>query len=148
MTAIVMNTLTGAVTEHSIEFQSLTANRFGSENGLFSLGGADDNGEQIEARFVTPRSSLGSPNLKGVGFVYFAMTGDAGSSGQLLVQDDEGEEYAYEFALRDKGASRARAGQGLRENTLAIGFANLDGADFRIDSIEADITDSKTRRQS
>lgn len=147
MTAIVMNTLTGAVTEHALDFQSLTPTHYGSATGLFERGGDDDNGMAIEARFMMPRSDLGSAALKGVTHVYVGLRGTDGSFGQVLVEDDAGEEYAYDLELPDTGISRATPGRGLRENTLGLGFANLDGADFRIDLYEADVSESKTRRQ-
>ncbi len=145
MTAIVMNTMNAAVSEHDIDFQSLTPTHFGSANGLYELGGDTDNELAIDARAMLPETDMGSDFKKGVGAIYFHMTGPAGSAAQLLVKTKV-EEFAYEFPVREKGVSRGVPGKGIKEPYLALGFANLDGADFRIDQIEADVIGSQTRR--
>jgi hypothetical protein len=56
MTAIVMNTLTGAVTEYDWTFTSLSAKHASDANGLCTLGGDTDAGAAItgEVRGGTP----------------------------------------------------------------------------------------------
>ena len=53
MTAIVMNTLTGAVSEHNLDFNSMTQAHAANASGLYTLGGDTDNGVSIVAEIVT-----------------------------------------------------------------------------------------------
>jgi hypothetical protein len=54
--------------------------------------------------------------------------------------------YAYTFPVRASGESRAKPGRGIRENYLAFGYTNTDGADFRLDRIEVSVIPAETRR--
>ena len=44
------------------------------------------------------------------------------------------------------GQSRSKPGLGIRENYLAFGYSNTDGADFRLDRIEVLVAESTRRR--
>lgn len=155
MTAIVMNTLNAAVTEYDWAFQSLTPVHAGDATGLYVLGGPTDAGQPIPARAVAPVSNLGSSLKKALGDAYLSLQGPRDSAGQLLVrtvsydEDDTEviEEWAYDLPVRSAGVSRATPGKGIRANKLALGYANLDGADFRLDRIEADVLESKAKRR-
>jgi hypothetical protein len=141
---IVMNTKTGAVTEYdNFDFQSLTPTHAGSAAGLFRLGGDDDLGEPIVASITTGKTLWGATKKKFLDFIHFAMTG-SGISGASVVTPST--TYEYEFQVRPAGVSRAKPGRGIRENYLAFGYSNLDGADFQIDRIEAAEQPSKNRK--
>jgi hypothetical protein len=142
--AIVMNTLTGAVSEYdNFEFQSITPTHAGSATGLFSLGGSTDLGALIVAEVMTGKTLFGPSVKKFVDLVYFAMRGSGISA--LLVQGAVAA-YAYTFPVRASGESRAKPGRGIRENYLAFGYTNTDGADFRLDRIEVSVIPAETRR--
>lgn len=147
MTAIVMNTKTGAVTEHSITANSVTPNYFGNDNGLMAFGGADDNGEPIDAQVMTGKTTWGSTLKKLVPEnAFVSISGSAGAHGAVLVEIESGAQYTYPFAVLASGESLAKLGRGIRENRLALGFANIGGADFRLDALELPVTQSDSRR--
>ena len=58
----------------------------------------------------------------------------------------EGASYSYPFPVLPAGQSRSVPGKGLRENYLAFGYSNSDGADFQLDRIEVLVAQSKNRR--
>lgn len=145
MTTIVMNTLTGAVTEYDWAFQSITPGHAGAVTGLYSLGGGTDAGEPITATVTTGTKHWGSTLKKSLAAVYFAMRGTG--SGELTVHcPTAGDSFSYLFPVRLSGESRVTTGRGIRENYLAFTFKNLDGADFAIDRIEVLSAQSTTRR--
>lgn len=154
MSTIILNTLTGAVSEHALPVTGVSAAFACSESGLYAIGGSTDDRAAIDARAVLPITDLGSSQRKRMVNAYFGVQGPRGSSGNLIVQtvaeSDQGsemiEEFAYPFDLRDGNLSRGVAGRGIRANRLGIGYANANGADFRLKGIEADILESKSRR--
>ena len=54
--------------------------------------------------------------------------------------------YTYAFNVKANGESRAKPGRGIRENYLAFGYINTDGAAFQLDRIEVNLAESTTRR--
>lgn len=142
--AITMNTTTGAVSEYTgFAFQSLTATHAGAESGLFFLGGSADNGMPIVAQLTTGQRLLDSSLKKTVQMVYFSLLGSGTST--LTLAGKSGS-YSYSFEVTADGQSRAKPGKGIRENYLAFGYSNADGADFQLDRIEALVAESKNRR--
>lgn len=142
--AIIMNTLTGAVSEYDgFAFQSITPTHAGSVLGLYTLGGNLDVAAPIVASVVTGKTLFGASVKKFLDMVYFALKGSGIST--LIVQGAL-TSYAYAFAVRSAGESRAKPGRGIRENYLAFGYSNTDGADFQLDRIEVSVEASKTRR--
>lgn len=144
MNAIVLNTLTGAVTEYTaFGFQSVTPTHAGSATGLFTLGGNTDAGLPIVATVTTGKKQWGTSLKKYLGAVFFALKA-SGTSALAVV--GEGVSYSYPITVRAKGESRATPGRGIRENYLAFGYSNTDGADFQLDRIEVEVAQSKNRR--
>ena len=140
---IVMNTLTGAVSEYDWTFQSITPTHAGSATGLFSLGGDLDGTAKIIPEITTAKP-LWEDSLKShMKMVYFSVTGEG--DGELIVQG-KNDEWRYDFPLRDSGQSRCQPGLGIRENYLALGFSKPDGEQFTLDRIEAIDAKSTTRR--
>ena len=66
MKTLVLNTLTGAVSEYdNFEFDAITATHAGSATGLYALGGdLDDTAPFPERELVTPRGRQGAPRKK------------------------------------------------------------------------------------
>lgn len=134
MTAIVMNTLNGAVTEYDWTFQSITPTHAGDNAGFYTLGGDDDAGDSINSEVKTGCTLLKSPHIKTLEGVYFALRG--GATGVCIVEARNAGIFNYTFTVRDTGVSRAGVGRGLRENYFGFGFKNVNGADFQLDRIE------------
>lgn len=144
MNAIAFNTLTGAVSEYTrFGFQSITPTHAGSATGLFALGGDTDAGLPIVATVMTGKQLWGGSLKKFAQMVYFSIKG-GGTSSMLIA--GENSNYAYPFPVRPTGQSRSKPGLGIRENYLAFGYSNTDGAAFQLDRIEVLVAESKTRR--
>ena len=144
MNAIVMNTLTGAVTEYeNFEFQSITPTHAGAVTGLFLLGGDLDIDQPIVGSIQTGKTLIDESRKKYVEAVHFAMTGTG--SGALVVAGQEST-YSYSFQIRPAGVSRAKSGRGIRENYLSFGLEKSDGGDFQLDRIEVQIAASINRK--
>lgn len=141
MTTIVMNTLNTAVTEYDWAFQAISPNYAADAAGLFALGGADDAGTPIVGEIRTGK--FGGDLKQGLGPVY---VGVQGSGAGTLIVEGESLEWEYPVSVRPSGLSRAEPGLGIDENYLAVGYRNVSGADFRIDSIAPTIYESKKRR--
>lgn len=144
MSAIILNTLTGAVSEYdSFDFDSITPTHAGDAAGLYTLGGDLDLTNIVVSSIQTGKR-LWSDSLKmGVEFVYFSLKGQG--VGRLTVVG-ETDSYAYNFPVRDSGESRAQPGKGIRENYLAFGYSNPNGDDFELDRMEVLAAKSATRR--
>lgn len=135
MTTIVMNTQTGAVSEHSLDLHSLS-NDFGAgDDGLFALGGDLDGLARtpIDSDATTGTMLWDSTQKMLMSDAYVAMTG-AGHGVFTVV--GRAVQYPYQFAILPSGVSRAPLGRGIRENYVAFKYQNVDGADFTIDRIE------------
>lgn len=143
MTTIVLNTLNAAVTEYDWAFQSITPTHAGDATGLYLLGGDKDSAANIDASIATGTTLCGSSFKKHVPMVYLSIRG-AGVG--VLRVFGKAKSWAYRFAVRATGQSRGQPGKGIWENYLGFGYSNVDGADFVLDRIEADIIASKTRR--
>lgn len=152
MTAIVMNTRTGAVTEYgsSFAFVGLTPTHAANASGLFTLGGETDAGTDITAPFRGPY--LGAEPVMVSGNVYLGIRGDEGADqGKVRVLAGgkavaRGTEWQYPLYAQSSGISRAILGRGIRENALAFGYVNTAGAAYTIRSMQVDINSSKNRK--
>lgn len=146
MDAIVMNTLTGAVTEYdNYGFHAATPTHAGNATGLYAFGGDLDVAQPIVAEAVTGETLWGDSRKKFLDMVYFSIP-DGEGRGELIVHGAGETEHRYDFPFRSSGQSRAKPGKGIRENYLAFGFSNPDGDDFTLDRIEVLVAQSKTRR--
>lgn len=143
MTTIVMNTLTGAVSEHTLPFESVCGEYAGSHAGLFLLGGDTDAGAPVAAEITTGKVLWGDAHRKSSSSIYFMMDGEG--EGDAVVAGKNAA-WTYRFPVRPNGGSRAVPGRGIRENYLSFSFKNVDGADFRLDMIEVLTELSNTRR--
>jgi hypothetical protein len=144
MNTIVLNTLTGAVSEYTgFDFDSITSTHAGSALGLYELGGDADVLAPIVAQVVTGKTEWGDSLKKRIEMLYFTVKSDG--EPEAIVRG-AGEEWRYAFPARPSGQSRAKPGRGIYENLLAFGFSNPDGADFELTQIEAAIVPSSSRR--
>lgn len=144
MSTIVMNTKTGAVSEYdNFAFQSITPTHGGSATGLFELGGEQDIDQPIVANILTGKTLFGGSLKKFLDMAYLSIKGEG--TGTFTVKG-EAVSYDYPVLVRPSGESRAKPGRGIRENYLAFGYSNADGADFQLDRMEVAVEPSKTRR--
>lgn len=144
MNTIAFNTLTGAVSEYDgFGFQSITPTHTGSATGLFLLGGDTDAGQPIVATVTTGKQLWGSSLKKVAQLVYFSLKGSGVST---MTVTGESASYSYPFPVRPAGQSRSVPGKGIRENYIAFGYSNTDGAYFQLDRIEVLVAESKNRR--
>lgn len=142
--AIVMNTKTGAVSEYdSFAFQSITPTHMGSATGLFQPGGDLDIDLPVVAVVKTGKTLWSASMRKFLDAIYVSIKGTGDS---IVTVDTEATSYSYPLPIRDNGVSRAKPGRGIRENYLAFGYSNADGADFQLDRIEVPVDPSKNRR--
>ena len=144
MNAIAFNTMTGAVSEYTgFGFQSITPTHAGSATGLFTLGGDTDAGLPIVATVTTGKQLWDGSLKKMLQMVYFSLKGSGTSA---MTVHGESTAHSYQFPVRPAGQSRSKPGLGIRENYLAFGYSNTDGADFQLDRIEVLVAESKNRR--
>lgn len=146
MTAIVLNTLNGAVTEYSnFDFDGITPTHAGSAAGLFALGGNLDVAAKIVATVKTPRKDWGSSLKKAVDLVFLSIKGNG--TAKFTVQGEAvATQYSYDFLLLASGETRCKLGRGIRENSMAFGLTTPSGQDFQLDRIEVSVTSSNQRR--
>jgi hypothetical protein len=141
--AIVMNTLTGAVSEYSnFDFHAITATHGGSALGLYLLGGDLDLTAKVVAEVATGRLLWNTSAKKYLDHVYFSIEGSGVSTMRVYGEVT----YSYTFPVRAGGESRAVPGRGIRENYLAFGYSNTDGSNFVLDRIEVGVSASTNRR--
>jgi hypothetical protein len=141
---IVMNTLTGAVSEYTgFGFQSITATHAGSATGLWQFGGDTDDGLPIVARLQTGKTSLEEHSRKVLDATFLGLEGSG--SFRYHVHGEAGS-WAYDFTAHPKGESRTMPGRGINETYLSFGFSNPVGQWFRIDRIEQLMAQSASRR--
>lgn len=144
MNTIVMNTLTGAVSEYTgFGFHAIIPTHAGSATGLFTLGGSTDAGVPIVSVATTPKTLLSASLKKFIDMVFLSMKG-SGTSTMTVV--GESASNSYTFPVRAAGESRSKPGKGIRENYLAFKYSNTDGADFQLDRIEVLLAQSTSRR--
>ena len=139
--ALVMNLKNKALTTYDsygynsfAEFNGVTL--AASPSGLFALSGATDNGAIISASIRLGKLDFDIQQLKTVDIIYAGYT----STDDLLltVKADDGTEYNYTLEAREAGrhSSRVKLGKGIRGRYLQFGVDNVNGADFRLDTLE------------
>ena len=116
MTAIVMNTRSGAVTEYgaAFSFVGLTKTHAASASGLFTLGADTDNGADITGTFRGPYQ--GGEAVLSVDSVHIGIRGEEGAAlGSVRVLAGgksvaRGAEWTYPVYVQRSGISRALLG--------------------------------------
>lgn len=146
MNAIILNALTGAVTEYARHnFHGITPTHGGGALGLFEFGGDTDAGLPIVAQVQLPTTLRdGDTRKTSIEGVYFSMQGSGEM--QLDVAGPSSTLWSYKFPVRASGQSRCQVGRGIRENYMGFGLSNPDGQHFSLDQIEVLASKSKTRR--
>lgn len=144
MTAIVMNTLSGAVTEYTgFAFQSITPTHAGTATSLLALGGDTDDSTLIVSRIQTGKVEWQGSLKSIMDKVFVALKG---TGAFRLHVSGEAANYSYDFTASASGQSSAQPGKGIRENYLSFGFSNPSGQAFQLDAIEMPTLKSPNRR--
>ena len=144
MNTIVLNTLTGAVSEYTRHaFQSLTPTHGGSATGLFAFGGDTDDGLPIVSMIHLPATLRETTLKKHLAMVYLSMRGTG--MAKFTVFGNNGH-WDYSFPLRQSDQTRCPVGRGIRENYLGFGLSTPGGQAFTLDCVEVLTAQSKTRR--
>jgi hypothetical protein len=120
MTAITVNTLTGAVSEYTRHDFRASRQAMAAAPGLYAFGGDTDAGLPIQSSLRLPVTLRENTLKQQIAMVYLSMQGQGeaeftvfGSGGQLV----------YPFPLRDSGQTRCPVGKGIRENYLGFGLS-------------------------
>lgn len=144
MNAIVVNTLSGAVSEYTgFDFHAITPTHAGAATGLFALGGDADLDQPIVAEVRMPCTLRESTLKKAVDMVYLSIRG--GGCANLTVHGAR-QAWRYSFPLQASGQTRCKPGKGIRENYLGFGLSNPAGQAFTLDRVEVLLVGSNTRR--
>ena len=116
-----------------------------SDNGLFVLGGHDDAGEAIDSLILLARSDFGSSKQKRVSEVYLGVESD----GQLRLRIIDDNEEVFDYTPRVDRANmsgvRVQIGKGLVSRYWQLELANVDGADFELDTLEFNVHKASRR---
>ena len=144
MNTIVLNTLTGAVSEYdNFAFHGITPTHGGSATGLFVFGGDLDIDQPIVSDIGLPATLRDSTLKQAISMVYLSMHGEG--SAVFTVQGAQ-QNWDYTFALRASDQTRCPVGRGIRENYLGFGLSTPGGQAFTLDRVEVLTAQSKTRR--
>lgn len=105
-------------------------------SGLFTIGGDDDNGEQVEAFVETVLSDWGTPSVKRPRFCYLSFMG--GPITFSVIDGELAEKSTIDLSPEDGSLPEVK--QFPVPRTVAQRFwkfkiANKDGADFSIDGL-------------
>lgn len=111
-----------------------------TDEGIFLLEGADDDGQAIQARLSTLYMDFGTSVQKRIKTAYIGYKAD----GQLVLKVrsiDQGRVKESWFAATPANAAgpstaRIGIGQGLRSTYWQFELANVDGADFELSTLE------------
>ena len=145
MKTIVVNTLTGAVSEYgNFKFDSVSVNRYAGLNGFFACCGDTDAGDVIASELRLPVVLRENTLKKHMDMVYLSMRGRG--SALFTVYGPDEQAWPYLFELRESGVSRCQPGKGIRQNYFGFGLSTPNGQPFTLDRIEVKDVTSKTRR--
>jgi hypothetical protein len=108
--------------------------------GVFALDGASDAGSPIRARVLLPKSDETSVHNKRVPAVWIAGEMERGMVMQVIAGDELEAYYAVDPPDAELQVSRVEPGRGLEGRFIQLGFGNVQGADFTLESVEAPLS--------
>ncbi len=150
--AIVMNINNFAVTEYAqypiSSLGYMNGHYFGtSSDGIYILEGKDDNGIDVAAEIETPPIDfwMGYPKRLRQAWITFRSDGRVNILIRLDEQDTYEEEVSY---LNDQiREERVKFAKGLKNRFAAIGFKNVRGSSFDLDSIRIMVDPIRGKRR-
>jgi len=112
-----------------------------ADDGLYELSGSDDDGEAIRAHYRTGLIDLGTRKLKRIESMYLAYSATGKLALKVTTTSPDGEKVEWWYALTPRTANvpregRIKIGRGLKSVFWAFEIANIDGADFAVDTME------------
>lgn len=147
----VLNTRNGGVTRWTnvpfIGFTRVGEDTFavGNDGNLYLLGGDLDVAAPIEWEFETGLSDLGSPALKHIPYLY--LDGIINGEIEIVLLDDRGREFAYEYDTKNRGnvhmPHRRKLGNGIRTRSVGFRLRSTTGAYIELDSLEPEATNTQ-----
>jgi len=147
-----LNTETAGVTRYdNFGFISMVAHDgvlyAASPEGLFTINGDTDDGRMIEAEVRTGFLDFSSEQTKRISDIFVGYTG-----GQLNfdVETYDGPQEVYTYAMEEREAiaprnNRLKVGRGLSSRYWRFAIRNVDGADFQVYDVAAEVAPSKRR---
>ena len=151
--AMVLNTETAAVSTYdNFAFNSVAyANGkiyAASEDGLYVLEGADDDGENIRASLKSGFNDLNEAHTKHAGSIYFGYTSDSPFTATVETYGAGHAPQTYELEARDAYAprnNRIKLGKGLSSRYWRVTLQNKDGSHFELNDAAIDVAVSQRR---
>lgn len=114
----------------------------GADGNLYLLGGDLDGTDPIAWEFETGLENLDSPGLKHIPYLY--MDGIIDGEIEIVLLDDRGREFAYEYDTKNRGAvhqqHRRKLGNGIRTVNVGFRFRSPSGAYIELDSFSPEAT--------
>jgi hypothetical protein len=118
-----------------------------SPEGVFAINGASDTGRSIQAAVKTGFLDFELEQTKRISDIFIGYTG-----GQLEFDvetyNEPQEVYTYAMEEREAGAprnNRLKVGRGLSSRYWRFAIRNVDGADFQIYDVTAEVASSRRR---
>lgn len=108
--------------------------------GVYALDAKSDAGSPIRARVLLPKSDAGSVHNKRVPAVWISGEMERGMVMQVAMSDESAAYYAVDPPDASLGVSRVEPGKGLEGRFVQLGFGNVQGADFTLESVEAPLS--------
>ncbi len=132
----------------NFNFNSITQNQdtilVASSSGIYSLGGADDAGTNIEAVIELPEDDFNLSFLKTVQDIYLGYNG--GPMTVEVVRDGISDSTRpIESTISNLRNRRVKLGKGNKNRYWGFKFKNSDGSDFDLDTIDLRVAVSKRR---
>lgn len=150
--AWVLNTETGGLSTYdNFGFTSLVEHEgviyAASQEGVFALTGDTDDGRYISATVKTGFLDFNREQTKRISDIFVGYTG-----GQLEfdVETYDGPQEVYTYAMEEREAdaprnNRLKVGKGLSSRYWRFAIRNVDGADFQVYDVTAELASSKRR---
>ena len=149
--AMVMNAVTKALTLYQAYAMNSIAMFNGNliaanATGIVLLTGATDDGDPIEASLLTGALDGGVGGqfrVAGVNVEY-----ESGGPLEVVVKFDDVDEFVYRLdETRSDGLyrNRVKTGKGARGARVQLGLSNVDGADFALEGLDADLAPMSRR---
>jgi hypothetical protein len=150
--AWVLNTETGGLSTYdNFGFTSLVEHEgviyAASQEGVFALTGDTDDGRYISAQVKTGFLDFNQTQTKRISDIFVGYTG-----GQLEfnVETYDGPQEVYTYAMEEREAdaprnNRLKVGKGLSSRYWRFAIRNVDGADFQVYDVTAEVATSKRR---
>lgn len=117
----------------------------GGKDGIFALGGKNDNGSPINARVKIPALDAYQDILKKARDAWLTTRTD----GQMMLVVQLGEDEYYDDLFTETGKAleyRGKLPKGIKERFLAFEVRNVDGSDFDLNNLRI-TADAVTRRK-